>query len=157
MNLTVLVNNAGGGPFDPTRSPIRESPEAKIIGNISLDAPFPLYLMRVLLPNLIQHSPPPVINISTVADPSFPLIPSYSTSEALIMVAARALRLEMGMEEGPGDEVEILGIKVGAVTGALSMVFQGPGAPGKGLDEGTRGKAKEPLIPFPDPSWFEIG
>ncbi|KAI1419550.1 putative oxidoreductase,short chain dehydrogenase [Xylaria sp. FL1777] len=117
INLTVLVNNAGGGPYDPVCLPVWESPESKITANISLNALFPLHLTRVLLPNLIRNSPSLVINISTMVDQGFPLLASYSASKQFLMAITRALRLELQME-GVGDGVEILGIKIGRVTGA---------------------------------------
>ncbi|KAF2967834.1 hypothetical protein GQX73_g5763 [Xylaria multiplex] len=117
INLTILVNNVGGGPVNPVCLPVWESPESKITGNISLNALFPLHLTRALLPSLIRHSPSLVINISTMVDQGFPLLASYTASKQFLMATTRALRLELQME-GMGDDVEILGIKVGRVTGA---------------------------------------
>ncbi|KAI1293912.1 putative oxidoreductase,short chain dehydrogenase [Xylaria venustula] len=117
INLTVLVNNAGGGPWNPVCLPIWESPESKITANVSLNALFPLHLTRALLPNLMRNSPSLVINISTMVDQGFPLIASYSASKQFLMAITSALRLELQME-GMGDAVEVLGVKVGRVTGA---------------------------------------
>jgi short-subunit dehydrogenase len=66
--LTVLVNNAGGGPVDPVCQPIWESAELQTIENVSLNALFPLQLTRVLLPILLRNSPSLIINVSTVVD-----------------------------------------------------------------------------------------
>ncbi|KAK8076217.1 hypothetical protein PG994_003489 [Apiospora phragmitis] len=41
MNLTVLINNAGGGPVEPKFVPVSASLEAGMTANISLDALFP--------------------------------------------------------------------------------------------------------------------
>jgi 17beta-estradiol 17-dehydrogenase / very-long-chain 3-oxoacyl-CoA reductase len=113
-HLTVLVNNAGGEPMDPALVPVNASSELRITANISLNAMFPLHLTRALLPNLMQHQPSLVINIGTMADQGFPLTTAYSASKAFLMVASRALRLEMELE---GLAVEILGIRIGQVTG----------------------------------------
>lgn len=117
IHLTVLINNAGGGPPYPTFVSLKESPEAKVTGNISLNALFPLFLTRALLPSLKQNSPSLVINISSLAERGLPLLVSYSASKAFLMTATRALRLEMAME-GSGSNVEILGVAFGKVTGA---------------------------------------
>ncbi|KAI0162913.1 short chain dehydrogenase/reductase [Pestalotiopsis sp. NC0098] len=115
IHLTVLINNAGGGPTNPVCLSVMDSPEPKITGNISLNALFPLQLARALLPNMVRNAPSMVVNISTMADQGFPLIASYSASKAFIMAATRALRLEMKIA---GQDVEVLGIRVGRVTGA---------------------------------------
>ncbi|KAI0424151.1 putative oxidoreductase,short chain dehydrogenase [Xylaria sp. FL1042] len=116
INLTLLVNNAGGGPWNPVCLPVWESPEPKITANISLNALFPLHLTRALLPNLMRNSPSLVVNISTMVDQGFPLIASYSASKQFLMAITSALRLELQMEGI--DDVEVLGVKVGRVTGA---------------------------------------
>ncbi|KAI5925889.1 putative oxidoreductase,short chain dehydrogenase [Camillea tinctor] len=117
INLTVLINNAGGGPVNPAFLSVLESPEDTITESISLNGLFPLYLTRALLPNLIRHAPSLVINTNTMIDQGFPLVASYSASKEFIMAITRALRLEMQMV-GLGEDVEILGIKFGRVTGA---------------------------------------
>ncbi|KAI8946416.1 hypothetical protein F4801DRAFT_564688 [Xylaria longipes] len=95
INLTVLVNNAGGAPVNPVCLPVWESSEAMITGNVSLNALFPLiHLTRALLPKLIQHSPSLVINISTMIDQGFPLLASYSASKQFLMAITRCLNRE---------------------------------------------------------------
>ncbi|KAI1123591.1 short chain dehydrogenase [Nemania abortiva] len=117
LHLTVLINNAGGGPNNPVFMLLKEAPEARVTGNVSLNALFPLHLTRVLLPTLIQHAPSVVINISSLAEPGLPLLVSYGASKAFLMSATRALHLEMVME-GLENSVEILGVRFGKVTGA---------------------------------------
>jgi 17beta-estradiol 17-dehydrogenase / very-long-chain 3-oxoacyl-CoA reductase len=117
INLTILINNAGGGPSNPSCLPLTEFSESKLAANISLNALFPLHLMRALFPILKRNAPSLVINISSLADPGFPLLVSYSASKAFLMSATRAVRLEMKME-GLEDDVEILGVRVGRVTGS---------------------------------------
>ncbi|KAI2605036.1 putative oxidoreductase,short chain dehydrogenase [Hypoxylon fragiforme] len=116
INLTVLVNNAGGGATNPRFLPLSASSEERITGNVSLNGLFPLHLTRALLPNLTRHQPSLVINMSSMGDGGFPLIAVYSASKAFFMTATRCLRLEMKMEGRAA--VEILGIRVGRVTGA---------------------------------------
>ncbi|KAK6841115.1 hypothetical protein PG987_001975 [Apiospora arundinis] len=117
MNLTVLINNAGGGPVEAKFEPVSASPEITVTENISLNALFPLHLTRVLLPTLVRNGPSLVMNLSTMADQGFPLIAYYSASKAFLMATTRALRFEMQLEDlGGGSDVEILGIRVGRVT-----------------------------------------
>ncbi|KAI0549282.1 short chain dehydrogenase [Xylaria curta] len=117
IHLTILINNAGGGLANPTFIPLTECSEERVTGNVSLNALFPLHLTRALLPTLIRHAPSLVINISSMADQGFPLLVSYGASKAFLMTATRSLRLEMEME-GLGNSVEILGVRLGKVTGA---------------------------------------
>ena len=117
INLTVLINNAGGGPVNPVCLSVAESSESRITENISLNALFPFHLTRTLLPSLIRHSPSLVMNISSLGDDGYPLLALYSASKAFLMTETRALRLEMEFD-GLQDEVEILGVRLGRVTGA---------------------------------------
>ncbi|KAI1327588.1 putative oxidoreductase,short chain dehydrogenase [Xylariaceae sp. FL0255] len=117
LHLTVLVNNAGGAPVDPVCQSIANSSELHIAENISLNALFPLQLTRALLPMLQQNSPSLIINMSTMIDSGFPLLASYSASKRFLMAITNALQLEMQVD-GWGKDIEILGIKVGRVTGA---------------------------------------
>lgn len=121
IRLTVLINNAGGGTFDPVCQPLQEAGEASVTGNVSLNALFPWHLSRVLLPNLVRHAPSVVVNVSSMADSGLPLIATYGAGKAFLMCATRALRLEMAMMEedaGAGAGVEVLGVRLSKVTGA---------------------------------------
>ncbi|KAG8170084.1 hypothetical protein KVR01_000829 [Diaporthe batatas] len=117
LHLTVLINNAGGSPVNPICAPLSQSSAARITDNVSLNALFPLHLTRVLLPKLIKSSPALVMNISSMADPGLPLMASYSASKQFLMNMTRSVRLEMALQGGAADEVELLGVRVGRVTG----------------------------------------
>lgn len=117
IRLTVVINNVGGGPVDPCCASLKDSPEATVAKTISLNALWPWHLSRVLLPNLIRNSPSVLINVSSMADQGLPLIATYGAGKAFLMTATRALRLEMAME-GLGSKVEVLGVRLGKVTGA---------------------------------------
>ncbi|KAH7304035.1 putative oxidoreductase,short chain dehydrogenase [Stachybotrys elegans] len=112
LHLTVLINNAGGGTG--IFQPVSAAAPITTAKNTSLNALFPLELTRMLLPQLARNGPSLVVNLSTMGDAGFPLIASYSASKAFTMAITRALRLEMLMNNEP---VEVLGIKVGRVTG----------------------------------------
>lgn len=116
LHLTILINNAGGSPGDPKYLPLAESSEARVTSDVSLNALFPMHLIRTLLPNLVANGPSLVLNISSMADQGFPLVASYSSSKQFLMNMTTAVRLEMAME-GNKNQVEVLGVKVGRVTG----------------------------------------
>ncbi|GFP58605.1 very-long-chain 3-oxooacyl-coA reductase let-767 [Trichoderma asperellum] len=98
LHLTVLINNAGGGPTNPVYLSLDDSSESRITDNVSVNALFPLHLIRVLLPHLAQSSPALIMNISSMADAGFPLLASYKTT-----LLGRA-------------DIECLGVRVGNVT-----------------------------------------
>lgn len=117
LHLTVLINNAGGGPVNPIFAPLVGSSTARITGNVSLNALFPMHLTRVLLPKLIRSSPALVMNVSSMADQGMPLLASYSASKQFLMNLTRTVGLELVLQGGPAAEVEMLGVRVGRVTG----------------------------------------
>ncbi|KAM4058953.1 short chain dehydrogenase [Hirsutella rhossiliensis] len=120
LHLTVLINNAGAGPTNPIYAPLSESSAARVTSNVSLNALFPLHLTRVLLPTLARNAPALVVNISSMADQGFPLLASYSASKQFLMNLTRAVGLEMALQ-GKAGEVELLGIRVGRVTGVSGL------------------------------------
>ena len=116
LHLTVLINNAGNGPSDPIYSPLGGSAEARITGNVSLNALFPMHLMRELLPTLTRNTPALVMNISSITDQGFPLLTSYSSSKRFMMTVTKSVKLELQLE-GQEENLELLGIRIGRVTG----------------------------------------
>ncbi|KAL7930823.1 short chain dehydrogenase/reductase [Trichoderma chlorosporum] len=115
LNLTVLINNAGGGSRDPVYLPLSDSSEERVTENVSVNALFPLHLTRALLPQLAQSSPALVMNISSLADAGLPLLASYGSSKAFLMTLTRTINLEMAFSDKA--DVECLGVRVGNVTG----------------------------------------
>ncbi|KAI1140499.1 NAD(P)-binding protein [Hypoxylon sp. FL0543] len=116
INLTVLINNVGGNPTAPVFVPFKDKAEIKVTEIVSLNALFPLHLTRALLPNLLQNAPALLINVGTLADQGLPLLASYGASKQFLMTLTGTLRLELKMA-GKADDVEVLGIRVGRVTG----------------------------------------
>lgn len=115
LNLTVLINNAGGGALNPTFLSLGESSEARITGNVSLNALFPLHLTRALLPTLRRNSPSLVVNVSSLADNGLPLLVSYCASKRFLLTMTEAVVREMKLL-GKGSDVELLGVRVGKTT-----------------------------------------
>lgn len=116
LHLTVLINSVGGNIVAPIFVSLKDKTEAKLTENVSLNALFPLHLTRTLLPALVRNGSSLLINVSTMADQGLPLIASYSASKQFLLILTSSLRLEM-MLEGRADDVEILGIRTGRVTG----------------------------------------
>ncbi|KAK0761703.1 hypothetical protein N5P37_005685 [Trichoderma harzianum] len=115
LHLTVLINNAGGGARDPVYLSLSDSSEERITDNVTVNALFPLHLIRVLLPHLAQNSPALIMNISSLADAGLPLLASYSASKQFLMTLTRTIDLEIAFS-GKTD-IECLGVRVGNVTG----------------------------------------
>ena len=116
VHLTILINNAGGGLRDPTYAHLSDTSASRVTQNVSLNALFPVHMMREFLPVLRRNGPSLVMNISSMADAGFPLIAPYSASKSFLMQATRAVRLELELD-GFADKVEILGVRVGKVAG----------------------------------------
>ncbi len=117
LHLTVLVNNAGGGPVDPTFEPLDDFPERTITGNISLNAVFPTLLTARLLPLLARRAPALVLNVGSLADLGLPYLSFYGSAKLFMMSESVALAREMVL--GARD-VEVLGVRVGQVTGVFN-------------------------------------
>lgn len=124
LHLTVLVNNAGGGPVDPMFASLVDSPELRITNTVAVNGLFPIHLTRVLLPQLAANGPSLVLNVSSLSDSGFPLIAPYSSSKAFLLAWAKAARLELALD-GQSDKVEMLTVRVGKVTD-VSLIRQAP-------------------------------
>ncbi|CAH0019986.1 unnamed protein product [Clonostachys rhizophaga] len=120
LHLTVLINNAGGGPTNPVYAPLIESSAEHIINNVSLNALFPLHLTRVLLPFLNRNGPALLMNISSMADIGFPLLASYSASKQFLVNLTRVLCLEMSLDDRT-PQVEVLCVRIGKTTGVSHL------------------------------------
>ncbi|EHK50832.1 uncharacterized protein TrAtP1_009199 [Trichoderma atroviride] len=114
VHLTVLINNAGGGSTNPVYLPLGDCSEQRITDNVSVNALFPLHLIRLLLPHLAQNSPALIMNISSMADAGFPMLASYGASKQFLMTLTRAINLEFALLGQTG--IECLGVRVGNVT-----------------------------------------
>lgn len=118
INLTVLINNAGGGVRNssgqPTFHPLQTFPQSTVLGNVNVNAVFPLLLLHKLIPQLIRNAPALAINIGSMADQGMPFLSFYGPSKTFSMGVAGALALEMALE---ARDVEVLGVRLGEVTG----------------------------------------
>ncbi|KAJ7634745.1 short chain dehydrogenase/reductase [Roridomyces roridus] len=116
INLTVLINNAGGG-ISPVYQYLHDSSTEKILETTNLNALFPLLLQAKLLPQLIQNSPALVINMGSIVDVGLPVVATYAASKRFLNCMAESLTREMAMV---GRDVEVLAIRAGGTSGTSS-------------------------------------
>ncbi|KAF7555356.1 hypothetical protein G7Z17_g2225 [Cylindrodendrum hubeiense] len=112
-NLTVLINNAGGGPV-PSFGMVSDYTEKEIMDNVNLNATFPALLLSRLLPTLVCNAPSLVINMGSMADNGLPLMSFYNGSKAFSRILCQTMANDMVLE---GHAVEVMCVQTGGVTG----------------------------------------
>lgn len=111
LNLTVLVNNVGGGA---KIQPLEKNTAEELDFLINVNARFPTQLTRALLPKLTRADGPTLImNIGSLADSGVPYATVYGGSKAFNMAMSSSLAVEVKTE---GKNIEVLAIPVGRVT-----------------------------------------
>ncbi|KAI1851115.1 hypothetical protein JX265_002839 [Neoarthrinium moseri] len=112
LNLTVLVNNAGGGA-QPVLSRLEEYSPAKILGNVNLNAVFPTLLTSALIPVLLRNAPGLIINIGSFSDNGLPLVSFYGGAKTFTQTLMLSVNREMTLEN---RDVEVIAHRVSRVT-----------------------------------------
>lgn len=115
INLTVLVNNAGGGVVNPVYQFLQHCSESRLVGNINLNAVFPLLMQARLLPQLLRSAPSLVLNVGSMSDNGLPMLASYASSKKFGDTASRIISRELALQ-GRHADVEVLSVRVGEVT-----------------------------------------
>ena len=111
LNLTILVNNVGGGA---KIQPLEMNTAEELDFLINVNARFPAQLSKTLLPKLARTDGPTLImNIGSLADSSVPYATVYGGSKAFNMAMSSSLAVEVKAE---GKNIEVLAIPVGRVT-----------------------------------------
>ena len=111
VNLTVLVNNVGGGA---KIQPLEENTAEELDFLINVNARFPAQLTKALMLKLVRPDGPTLIlNIGSLADSGVPYATVYGGSKAFNMAMSSSLAVEVKTE---GKNIEVLGIPVGRVT-----------------------------------------
>ena len=111
LNLTVLVNNVGGGA---KIQPLEKNTAEELDFLINVNARFPTQLTKTLLPKLTRADGPTLImNIGSLADSGVPYATVYGGSKAFNMAMSSSLAVEVKTE---GKNIEVLAIPVGRVT-----------------------------------------
>ena len=126
LNLTVLINNAGGGYLDETldwycasgtkdasdgdvTSAVRR--EEELLEVLAVNAIFPTLLLGGLIPTIARNAPALVINIGSMSDSGLPLVNVYGASKAYVSSLTQSVALEMALT-GRTD-VEVVCMRVG--------------------------------------------
>lgn len=123
LHLTVVINNAGGPPYDPAPFCGVEAYSARTLAeSVSANALFPLILTSRLMPRLKAASPALVINVGSMSDQSMPRLPSYSPSKAFLNCMSRCLALDGLFEGGARGDVEVMCVRVGDSTGTSQQL-----------------------------------
>ncbi|KAM0808672.1 putative Short chain dehydrogenase [Seiridium cardinale] len=127
INLTVLINNAGGTLL-PTYGTLDQSDAKKILDTVHLNAAFPALMMSTLIPVLLRNKPALILNIGSLSDNGLPLISYYAASKSFGNSLSLAVAREMQLEQ---RDIEILTLRVGLVVGSgdnkhLQPHFFGP-------------------------------
>lgn len=111
LNLTVLVNNVGGGV---KVQPLEKCTAEEVDFAINVNARFPAQLTRALLPKLSRPEGPTLImNIGSLADSGVPYATVYGGSKAFNMAMSSSLAVEVKVE---AKDIEVLAIPIGRVT-----------------------------------------
>jgi len=117
LNLTVVVNNAGGNSADPVYDVLQNYPRRTVLEMVGLNALFPTLLLHALLPQLGRDSPALVIGVGSLSDNGLPLLSFYGAAKRFLVGLSEALGREAFVGGGGGTGVEVLAVRVGAVTG----------------------------------------
>jgi len=116
LNLTVLINNVGGGERVQT---LETNTAEDIDMAININARSPTQLTRAILPQFIKSEGRRLImNIGSLADYGVPYAVAYGGSKAFNMAMSSSLTVEMKAEGR--RNIEILAIPVGKVEVAHS-------------------------------------
>ncbi|KAK1757999.1 putative short chain dehydrogenase protein [Echria macrotheca] len=127
LQLTVVINNAGGTPVSAPNGDIYkrldEYSHKEVADTVNMNVVFPTMLSNALLPLMIRNGGRGVIiMIGSVAARGFPLIAPYGAGKAYLRVLSEALGQEMHMA---GYDVEVICMPLGGVTG-VQAIWQKP-------------------------------
>jgi len=117
LNLRVLINNIGGVEIlmFPAPRALKDTTATEVDGLIDVNLRFATQLTRALWPQLIRDGVPSlVLNIGSMAERGAPYASIYAGAKAYNMAWSKSLRMEAFGEK---QDVEVLGILVGEVTG----------------------------------------
>lgn len=113
LNLRILINNVGGTAGKPAFYPLHERNPSDSQMFININLRFPTEITRILLPQLRNHTPALIINVSSAsADFGLPYLSIYSGAKAYNQSWSRCLASEMRAE---GVDVEVIALVVSAV------------------------------------------
>ncbi|KAH6693738.1 short chain dehydrogenase/reductase [Plectosphaerella plurivora] len=120
INLTVLINNAGG-TTERKMAPVDGLTAERLITDVSVNSIFPMLLIHQVIPLLEKNPNGLIINIGSLADLGVPLGGSYPASKAFLATMTEVLSREMRLL---GRNIEVLAIRVGNVHGTNNSGFE---------------------------------
>lgn len=122
INLTVLVNNAGGNTL-PTYGTLDEYDAKRIMDTIHLNAAFPTLLTATLIPVLLKNKPGLIINVGSLSDQGLPLVSFYGASKTFGSALSMSVAREMDLEH---RDIEVITHRVGLVVGTQDNAHMQP-------------------------------
>lgn len=120
VNLTVLINNAGG-VTDSTIGSLDKLPSEKLYTDIAVNAIFPTLLTQQAIPLLEREPAGLIVNVGSLADLGIPMSGSYAGAKGYLTKMTEGLGREM---QFLGRNIEVLGVKVGKVWGTGQTVTE---------------------------------
>ncbi|KAK3392683.1 short chain dehydrogenase/reductase [Podospora didyma] len=118
INLTVLVNNAGGAPESKTFGTLDEYSNRQVTETVHVNALFPTLLLGELMPMLARNAPSLALSVGSVTDHGLPLLSFYGASKAFFWVIATSAARENKMVQ---RDIEVLHLRIGLVTGVAAV------------------------------------
>jgi len=120
LNLTVVINNAGGNAADPMYDVLANVPRRTVLAVTGLNAVFPLLLQHALLPQLGRDGPALVVNVGSLSDNGLPLLAAYGSAKCFLVGLSQCLAREARLHGGGGTGVDVLAVRLGSVTGTAN-------------------------------------
>jgi len=115
LNITLVVNNVGGGRDRPDRLDSLMHSDEDLMGDIRLNALFPFFLTRALLPQLRASKGPALVAFvgSMSAEMHIPRLYSYAPCKAFLWQLTRCLNADERW--WTPSKVSFIYLRVGAV------------------------------------------
>ncbi|KAL4245735.1 VLCFA Elongation and Steroid Dehydrogenase [Abortiporus biennis] len=115
LNITLLVNNVGGGRERPDRIDSKNHTDEDLLGDIRLNMLFPFYLTRHFLPILRKHKGPALVAFvgSISAEISIPRLSTYAPCKAFLAQLTRCLNADERW--WTPTQISFIHLRVGAV------------------------------------------
>lgn len=123
INLTVVVNNAGGAT-DRTMSTIDRLSSQRILYDANVNALFPMQLIRLTIPILQRNAPGLIINVGSLGEIGILVCGSYSASKMFLSRLSEVVDAEMELSN---RDIEVLCVKVANVYGTGQTITDRPG------------------------------
>ncbi|KXJ93581.1 hypothetical protein Micbo1qcDRAFT_161598, partial [Microdochium bolleyi] len=122
IDLTVLVNNAGGFT-EVARGTLDALSADRLIGDAAINVMFPTLLIRQAIPLLKRSGRGLILNVGSLADQGAPLLGIYPGSKGGMAILAPQLNREMLLQ---GIDIEVLHVQLGTVYHETQSIVASP-------------------------------